>query len=247
MFSVSIAQRLGDRSEQQDRCAAENITNGCIFILSDGMGGHDNGAAAAQTVVDIFLSSLGSQMFASHAPTEAMHRLCREAHRRVNANNAVSGSDSRTTLVALHVGGGVATWCHLGDSRLYLFRGSTLLRRTRDHSLTQLLADLGEISPEDAASHPDRSRLLRCIGGDKDYEPAIDQLEVEPGDAFVLCSDGFWDHVAPHEMAEMVTSPALDDAAQALADQAVLRGQGHADNVTVLAVRIGAASGGEQP
>ena len=95
-----------------------------------------------------------------------------------------------------------ALWGHIGDSRLYHFRGGRIINRTKDHSVAQSLANAGEIKPEEVRGHEDRHRLLRALGQDDDFRPAISQNRqpLEKGDAFFLCTDGFWELVLETEM-----------------------------------------------
>jgi hypothetical protein len=111
-------------------------------------------------------------------------------------------SRMRTTIVILLADSANACWGHVGDSRLYHFRAGRLLSQTRDHSLPQTLADAGEISHAEIRHHEDRSRLLRVVGEEGASQPAIvkEAVPLCRSDAFLLCTDGFWENVYELEM-----------------------------------------------
>lgn len=107
--------------------------------------------------------------------------------------------EMKTTAVALSIDGERAVWGHIGDSRLYRFSGGTLDQETRDHSVTFMKYLGGEISYMDICHDDDRSSLLRALGK-LPCKPETGQAELHPGDAFLLCSDGFWEYVYQEEI-----------------------------------------------
>jgi len=129
------------------------------------MGGHRGGSLAAQTLLEIAETKWDSCSGAPGDPKRFLEHLCQDAHQEINLRGRERGLDPRSTLVALIVRGSRACWVHVGDSRLYLFRGRELRVRTRDHSLVQELVEAGQIAEEDMATHPDQNKLLRSIGG----------------------------------------------------------------------------------
>jgi serine/threonine protein phosphatase PrpC len=106
------------------------------------------------------------------------------------------------TLVVLLIRQDQAIWGHVGDSRLYLFRQGRLLLQTKDHSVPQMLVGEGEMGLDEIRGHPDRSRLLRALGdGHDEIRPRLQApFALQPADAFLLCSDGFWEYVLEAEM-----------------------------------------------
>jgi serine/threonine protein phosphatase PrpC len=132
---------------------------------------------------------------------------------------------------------GVACWTHVGDSRLYLLRQGRILHRTRDHTLVQQLIDEGRIREEAVATHPERNRLLQCIGGYQAPRPdPASRAPLEKGDVLVLCSDGFWGPLTQRHMLHSLLTRPLDRAIPELAELAEARSGGHSDNVSVLAM-----------
>jgi serine/threonine protein phosphatase PrpC len=146
-----------------------------------------------------------------------------------------------TTLVTLLCDDRQALWGHVGDSRLYAFRDGCLIHQTRDHSVPQLLVNAGEIAPDAVRDHEDRARLLQALGTEGRLRPEIplEPLIVQAGDAFLLCTDGFWEHVLEAEM-ESALAGAATPAAWLQAMEAVHRGRAptDCDNHTALAVYL---------
>jgi len=133
-----------------------------------------------------------------------------------------------------------ANWAHVGDSRLYRFRGSDLVGRTLDHSVVQMLVDMGKVDEEEMATHPDQNRLTQSLGGDSDPEPDLESARVEMGDGFVLCSDGLWERVTTDEMLEALGAEVLNVEAKRLVELAADRGGADGDNVTIALARTAA-------
>jgi serine/threonine protein phosphatase PrpC len=152
----------------------------------------------------------------------------------------------RTTAVALLLEDGVAHWGHVGDSRLYHFRDGSVTQRTLDHSVPQALVDAGELAPDAVRGHPDRNRLLRSLGADEPAQPTLAHapLAVAPGDAFLLCSDGFWELVAEDEMGRaLAASSDPADWLRRMETRLRAAARGAYDNYTAIAVRLGPCAG----
>jgi serine/threonine protein phosphatase PrpC len=142
-----------------------------------------------------------------------------------------------TTVVALCLGKGDEGWvAHVGDSRLYQLRSGRLDPLTADHSLVGEMQRLGMLSAAEAETHPRRNELTRSVGVGPSVEAEIAKITVEPGDRFLLCSDGLCIHLGDDEIREVLERERPSDAARTLVDQANAKG-GH-DNVTVQVVSI---------
>lgn len=210
-----------------------------LFVVADGMGGHAGGdvasALAIQRIVeaDRPFASAHDAEFALQSALIAANSLIAET---VFDRPELTGMGTTVTAL-LRVGDHVAI-AHIGDSRLYLYRDNTLEQVTVDHTFVQRLVDSGRITPEEAAVHPRRSVLMRVLG-DIDTSPEIDTavVETEPGDRWMLCSDGLSSYVSDDKIQAVLRSvPSPKDAADRLVRESL--DQGAPDNVTVVVVDV---------
>ncbi|HRY15725.1 MAG TPA: protein phosphatase 2C domain-containing protein [Candidatus Competibacteraceae bacterium] len=245
-WEKGAASQQGGRHEQQDRWGLFQPHNreGLLAIVADGMGGHLEGALGAQIVIDT------ARDFILHPPSSletdppaALNQLSQRIHTVINNRSETA----RSTLVMVWLAGGRAYWLNIGDSRLYHFRGGRRLMRTRDHSVVQLLTDLGEIQESEMGAHPAQNRLYRCLGGEE--LPRADQgdLVIQAGDLLALCSDGVWEHVTESEVWNTTLDHGSAAAAQRLVDTAVQRGGVEADNATLVLLRAASDAAGDAP
>jgi serine/threonine protein phosphatase PrpC len=146
----------------------------------------------------------------------------------------------RTTVVACVVQDGRAYWSHVGDSRLYLLRKGEVLVRTRDHTLVQQMVDEGRLKADDASSHPERNRLLQCLGGVNTPRilPTAHAL-LEKDDVLLLCSDGLWGPLSERQILDAFAAGTAGEAVARLASLAEAQGGPGADNITALALAWG--------
>ena len=193
LLSAGFSAR-GARHYNEDRlgCAGEGPG---YWALADGLGGHRGGARAAELAVEAGLASL--QASAASRLEDRLKQAVSDAHARIRAlqKSEEGHAHMRSTVVLLGIGGDDMAWAHTGDSRLYHFREGKLLWRTRDHSVVQLLVSAGEISEADVTQHPERSRLISCLGGDNTLLISTKSGGApRPGDVLLLASDGMWEH-----------------------------------------------------
>jgi serine/threonine protein phosphatase PrpC len=215
-----------------------------IFVVCDGMGGAAGGEIASRLAVDTVIDHLLTH---SGSSREALHRAIAAANRavldRADSNPGLAGMG--TTLVALLLEPSTenrlaALVAHAGDSRCYLFRGGRLLRQTHDHSLVDEQMRLGTITAEEAEHSPFRSVITRAVGTQPSVSEEILEIPVEPGDLFLLCTDGLTREVDEQEIARILAIAAeaqtLDPAAFRLVESA--NEAGGRDNITCLLVRV---------
>jgi len=234
-FSVYQISRQGGRERNEDRMGYAYTRESGLFVLADGMGGHPEGAMAAQLALQTF-----SAYFQKAAnPTvrevpEFLSSALMAAHHQIIRYAAEKGmlDTPRTTLVAAIMERGHVHWVHCGDSRLYIVRKGQLLTRTRDHSYMEQQAHLGR-----STNHINRNILFTCLGSPA--KPVFDlsgPLLLEHGDRVLLCSDGLWGTVSDAEIVEHLSAAPLDRAIPELVEMALQRGGARCDNVTVLAM-----------
>lgn len=245
-LETAFATHMGGRDEQQDRVAVFSAPDGGarLLVVADGMGGHAGGSLAAQAVIDAAEEAWHDNDFGAGDPKALLKNIVASAHKAINRIGEAEGLSPRSTCVILYLDGTRAVWTHVGDSRLYRFRGGRLLERTRDHSVVQMLLDMGKITEEQMGTHPDQNRLTQSMGGESEPEADLDEDQVEEGDSFILCSDGLWEMVSQEEMAAGVTNEALPKLADKLPGVAFERAGAKSDNISIAVARVGAPKAG---
>ena len=208
-----------------------------LLAVADGMGGHAAGevasAVAIASVAALDGSVRGGDLLG--ALKEAVHSASDTLHQMASADPAVEGMG--TTLTALLWAGQGYALCHIGDSRGYMLRDGELYQITHDHSLVQSLVDEGRLSQEEAATHPQRSLILRALDGRGEAEPDLSMRKAMLGDRYLLCSDGLSDVVSAETLHHTLsTIPDLDDVTVQLIELAI-RGGGP-DNITVVVADV---------
>lgn len=201
LFTASLNSKPGGRtynedSVQQDFCGQ----TGC-WVLADGLGGHGGGDTASRVACAAAVESFRANPAVS---SEALLDHILAADRAVRRQQTLQPPlvSMRTTITVLVCGSHSAIWGHVGDSRLYHIRAGRIHAQTKDHSLPQRLVEADEIREADIRHHADRNRLLRVLGEDNAAQPSVltEPIRLYAGDAFLLCTDGFWENVFEIEM-----------------------------------------------
>ena len=213
-----------------------------IFAVADGVGGAEAGEVASQTAIEVLDEAFRHQT--ENADVEDLMEL---AIQRANASihqmaqEHAKFSMMATTIVALHLKDNVATFGHVGDSRLYrLAPDGQLHRETEDHSIVEEEVRAGRMTPEQAANHPSKNVISRALGAEQGVEVDMKTIEVEDGTEFLLCTDGITRHVSDNEMRQLlVLNSNLEEVCNELKRRCYERGA--EDNLTVVLVRVGKA------
>ena len=244
-YTLFQDSRIGKRPYQQDRLAHWHTKEALFMVVADGMGGHAHGDVAAQVTVDCLGSAFRNEASPRIAdPDRFLYNIIGRAHAMILHQTQRQGlkfdatNSPRTTVVACLVQGGYAYWSFVGDSRLYVIRDGRILTRTRDHTPVQMLVDAGRIREEAAATHPDRNKLLQCLGGPRPprVEPTA-QARLLEDDLVILCSDGFWGPLTQRQLLMGLIGKDLKKALPELLDLSEARAGPRCDNLTVLAIR----------
>ena len=219
-----------------------------LLAVADGMGGYEAGEVASAAVIST-VAPLDQKPMPESELIDALAAAvttAKQTLRRIVDSDPTVGSMG-TTLTAMLWAGGSAAICHIGDSRAYLVRDGDLYQITRDHTFVQALIDQGRIQPEEAATHPQRSLLLRALDGRTDADPDLSMLDAQVGDRYLICSDGLPVAVSDEQILQALVAAAEPaDAVLALIDLAI-RG-GAPDNVTcIVADVIDTDQGGMAP
>lgn len=199
-----------------------------IFIVADGLGGHSSGEKASLAAVDYFEEHcLGG--YTNERVTELLDGA--------NLEVLQKGDGGKTTTAAAFTENGRFIYANVGDSRVYYFRGGKIIAQTKDHSVCQASVDMGMMRFEDIRGSEDRSRLLKVLGSEenlnikKHYSP----IPIQNGDAFLICSDGFWEYVYEAEMeADLLKSDSADTWLKYMLKRHILRAENKGDNYTAV-------------
>jgi len=234
---------IGDREENQDRVLVVADEKSVLLIAIDGMGGHSDGAGAAQLAVETVRDAFNRVQHPVFDPIGFLHLAIGRAHANLvllGANQSM-GARPRATCALCLVQDGAAYFAHVGDSRIYHLRDGAVLSRTRDHSHVELLVQEGLISPDQAQSHPMRNYVESCLGGDWLLpEMVIGRLvRVQPRDTLLVCTDGFWSNLLDEDIAASFYSGVpLNTALQAITEFAVRRASVGADNSSAAVMKL---------
>jgi PPM family protein phosphatase len=246
VVSVGLKTDLGRVRENNEDKAEFNLaeddvraaTKGHVFVVCDGMGGHEAGQIASElackTFLDVYLNHPSDD--ASKAMRDAVaaaNRFVLDVSRAVPSRRGMG-----TTLTAAVLREGEAMVAHVGDSRLYRLRDGECEMITRDHTWIEEMVASGAVSLAEAETHPRRHMLLRAIGTEADWMPDIFGFPALEGDLYMLCSDGVTNHVSDEQVAEVMATSGPSGVAWRLVSMAL--GGGGSDNATCLAFRVDA-------
>lgn len=193
-ISTSYYSSVGGRSQNEDCASIMESSETVLCIVADGLGGHEGGAMASKTAIQIVNAGIGQTPLSAKTLRESI----------AQANQAIFDNPQyttmKTTIAALWFGPQQALAATVGDTRIYQFRGNEIIFHSRDHSVAQMQVLAGDLEEKDIRTYPGRNRLVRALGAQDTVNADIQPLDVEPGDSFLLCSDGFWEHVWEEEM-----------------------------------------------
>jgi serine/threonine protein phosphatase PrpC len=234
---------LGDRKDNQDRAAVVASENAALMLVFDGMGGHSDGALAAETGMQVVIDQFEAATQPIFDPQGFLYMALSRAHDKVvsiGIDVAIDFRPRATCALCLVQEGGVY-WAHIGDSRIYLVRDGSVLIRSRDHSHVEVLIQEGAISEEEALDHPMRNFVECCIGGDAAVPDMsiTHRMILQSGDVLLACTDGLWSGLSDDDVAQ-ISVPADNDLADnltSLSKRALEVNSPHSDNTTGTALR----------
>ncbi|MBD1553204.1 PP2C family protein-serine/threonine phosphatase [Pseudomonas typographi] len=208
-----------------------------LWAVADGMGGHQNGALASRLVIEHLADlpvkgTLAQRLFELR---QCLHRLNHRLGHELTASADRPDTMIGSTVVALLVQYDRAACVWAGDSRCYLWRARCLYQLSRDHSLVQRLIDERRLTPQQAAQHPDAHALTQAIGACTALKLDVLELDVLPGDVFLLCSDGLYQAVPTHDIGVALDTPCPKQAIERLFQQGL--GGPARDNLSAVVIR----------
>lgn len=242
-LSAATGTHQGDRQYQQDQVTIlkHPRSQPCLLaIVADGMGGKSGGRKAADQVLLTCQQIFDRFAPESDDPAEMLGQLVNESHLMIKLTAISSEQEPHSTLAAFLLMPGPQAWIvHAGDSRVYHFRGTELVRRTSDHSYVQGLVDQGKLTEEAARDHPQSNLLTGCLGAPQEPPMAIGSLgPLAVGDSLIACSDGLWHYFTDRELGAALQSLEPRQACESLIAKARQRAKGAGDNLSMAVVRI---------
>lgn len=246
IYPPQAFRELGSRSNQEDALwppLGEATAATRLFVVCDGMGGHDHGEVASATVAGTLGKCLGGRLQDGEPfNDDLLHEALGEAYRQLDANDVATDSrkmGTTLTLVAFHSGG--VTMAHIGDSRIYHFRPSErrVLYQSRDHSLVMELYLSGELSEAEVATYEGKNIVTRAMMPAMERRPKADvahTTDLQPGDYFMLCSDGVLESLSEDDLLHILSDDATSDEEKCR--RLVELTDGNSDNHTAYLIRI---------
>lgn len=209
-----------------------------LFIVADGMGGHNAGDYASKCTTETIVGEIRNSF--EKNPTIIIEKAIQAANRKIREKAAEDESLSGmgTTLVVATVIGKYLQVANVGDSRLYIIGKKGIRQITQDHSLVEEMIRLGGLAREDARRHPDKNIITRAIGAKDEVEADFFTEELHPGDIVLMCSDGLTNMLEDREIEEIVRNEELEELIQkgdALINAA--NNHGGKDNIAVVLIK----------
>ena len=239
-LEISVLSKPGGRAANEDAYGFWAGAGVCFCVLCDGAGGQGGGDVASKLAVSTALAWFQDSPECSGAAIEA---ALASANRAIMQQQGTESrlANMRATAVVLAVDASrrSAAWGHLGDSRLYCFRKRRVVAQTKDHSVVQNMVDAGYLKAEDLRTADRRSALFAALGQEENFEPRIAQptFTLADGDAFLLCTDGFWEYVDEAAMEqELERALSAERWLRAMEARVVERGGPQQDNYSAFAV-----------
>jgi serine/threonine protein phosphatase PrpC len=234
---------IGNREENQDRVAVAAAEHAALLVVIDGMGGHAEGARAAETAMAALLESFWQTPQPIFDPLGFLHLSLGRAHDEVVKLGLGLGVEARprATCALCLVQDSAAYWAHVGDSRIYQLRQSQVLERTRDHSHVEVLLREGLITEAEVHGHPMRNYVECCLGGDAALpEMSIStRRRLRPGDMLLLCTDGLWANLKDQDLVRFFqnSDQSLPESLAELGTQMVAASAPYSDNTSAAVLR----------
>lgn len=209
-----------------------NLPN--LFVVADGMGGHNAGDFASRYGVSVLVESVRKDE--NFNPVKVLRHAIEAANSHIleQAQRDPLMEGMGTTMVLVTIVGSYAYVANIGDSRLYLAADETLSQVTQDHSMVMEMVRLGRLTAEEAKNHPDKNIITRAVGTAEKVRADFFEVRLEPGNQLLLCSDGLSNMVEEEDMLDILEDTACEEKAQALIDLA--NANGGRDNIAVIVV-----------
>ena len=225
------------RMQNEDALALREFGKDALFVVADGMGGHDAGEVASGIAVETVERTVRDGREGGEHPLMLVTRAVQQANAAVRSEAMGRGSNMGTTLTVALVVDGTAHIASVGDSRVYWFANGSITQITKDHSLVAKLVELGKLTHEEARTDPRSNLLLRTIGSEETVVVDAFQVPLSRGGTLLLCTDGLWGEVSDETMQRICAEePFTEVICARLVQQA--NGNGGKDNITAIVVKV---------
>ncbi|MEK6743106.1 MAG: Stp1/IreP family PP2C-type Ser/Thr phosphatase [Nitrospirota bacterium] len=225
------------RDHNEDNFTFLDLGDKTLFVVADGMGGHDAGEIASAIAVQAVCSEVREAKKRGTDPLELVERAVQRANTEVNREASRTGSNMGTTLSVALMSDGTAFIGSVGDSRVYWIENASITQITEDHSVVAKLVAKGQLTKEDARNHPRANLLYRTIGNDETVKVNICTVPVARGGTLLLCTDGLWGEVDDEEIRKICAGEKHTDLICARLVQRA-EANGGKDNITAIVVKV---------
>ena len=225
------------RDHNEDSFSFLDLGDRALFVVADGMGGHDAGEVASRIAVDAVRREMSNDTMGHEGPLRTVERAIQRANTEVRREAARNGSNMGTTLTVALVADGAAYIGSVGDSRVYWMENGSITQVTEDHSLVAKLVAAGKLRQEEAKNHPRSNLLYRTIGTDETVKAGMFRVELKKGGTLLLCTDGLWGEVEDEDIRRICTEePYTEIVCARLVQRA--NANGGKDNITAVVVKV---------
>jgi len=239
-LEISSLSKPGGRPTNEDAFGFWASAGVCFCVVCDGAGGQGGGDVASKLAVSATLAWFQAKPECSARAIQAALQAANQAvMSQQTAEDRLATMRATAVVLAIDAARRRALWAHLGDTRLYCFRNNEIIVRTKDHSVVQSMVDAGYLKECDLRTAHERSRLFAALGQEENFVPTASphRFVVVPGDIFLLCTDGFWEHIDEREMVESLGGASSGEAWLRRMERYVIdRGDARQDNYSALAV-----------
>jgi serine/threonine protein phosphatase PrpC len=226
------------RPQNEDSFSCVSFGHWKLYVVADGMGGHDAGEVASRIAVETVCEEIEEGVMQTKDPLRLIEHVVHQANSRVKEEGALRGSNMGTTLSIALVAGNTAYIANVGDSRIYWTENGSITQITQDHSLVAKLVAAGKMTKEEARNHPKSNLLFRTIGTDATIKVDTFQVDLKKGGNLMLCTDGLWGEVSDESIHQAIFS---SKDARSASEELVRLANAHGgkDNITAVVVKVG--------
>jgi serine/threonine protein phosphatase PrpC len=248
-LDTAYINAIGDRQSNQDVLDSAFEDDLACFVLADGTGGHLGGETAANLVTASIIAKFRKDAsFSAHALRSYIESAIQQVGQEKASSVRQENMSSTMATLLIDIANRCALWAHLGDTRIYLLRQGKILSVSKDHSLAQRMVDAGYADYAALRQHPHRNILFAAVGAEGDIVPEVtlDAVALQEGDAFLICTDGFWEWVHEDQMEQSWLASRSSEAwlkqMNAMAEKNIANTDVSRDNFSAFAICVRDAS-----